>query len=83
MATWYSTLVELLSKYGPFPLGVGVGLFIRGQTFKEVLKYAQQERDSINKEKEQLFQIINAKDERIEKLHDQLYKNITKKVKKK
>lgn len=69
----WDKIVELAAQYGPFPLGIVVGISIKKWAFSKVLKLYEREKEALRQEKRELIELVKAKDVRIEKLHDKLF----------
>ncbi len=64
--------LELVAQYGPFPVGILIGMWIKSASMKMYFKSSEKEKDSLRKQGENLHDIIESKNERIEKLHDEI-----------
>lgn len=68
MSAW----VETLSQYGPFPLGVFLGIMIARWGFDKQVGYMNKTQEELQREKQALITHIETQNGRIEKLHDKL-----------
>lgn len=69
----WEKIIELASQYGPFPVGIIVGLYIKELAEKRIFELARQEREAHSEEKKELSKLLEAQQARIDKLHLDLY----------
>lgn len=63
-------LLEIISGYGPFPVGIIVGILIGKWAVTEQFKYMSREIESLRTRNDDLLKIVCAKEDRISILHD-------------
>lgn len=68
----WDKIIELAAQYGPFPAGIVFGVMIKGWSASQLLKLTEREKKALRDEKRELIELIQAKDSRIDKLHDKI-----------
>ncbi len=66
------SIFEIISGYGPFPVGIIIGVWIGKWAVTEQFKYMTREINSLRSRNDDLLKIIDVKEERIMKLHDKI-----------
>lgn len=67
------TITEAIVTYGPFPVGIVVGILLARFAYHDAMKYINEEKNSLREEKKQLRDTIEAQQQRIDLLHQQAY----------
>jgi len=65
--------IEIVSGYGPFPLGILVGVMLAKAAYSQALEYLERVNTALTEEKKQLRETIEAQQTRIDLLHDEAY----------
>jgi prefoldin subunit 5 len=73
MQEFFSTAWATIAEYGPFPVGIIVGIILARGAYNKAFSYLDEEKKELRNEKKELRETIQAQQERIDKLHDQLY----------
>lgn len=68
----WEKIIELVAQYGPFPVGIVVGIVIKNWSVDQLLKSTEKEKDALRKEKRELIDLVKVKEDRIDKLHSKL-----------
>jgi len=69
-----SEFFRIVAEYGPFPLGIIVGIWLARGAYSQSLRYSEKEKAELREEKRQLRETIEAQQKRIDLLHDEAYK---------
>jgi len=72
-----TTLIEAVAKFGPFPLGILVGIILARFAYRDALMYSEKEKTALREEKKQLRETVQAQQERIDKLHEDVFNTKT------
>lgn len=64
------SILEIISGYGPFPVGIIIGIWIGKWAITEQFKYMSREIESLRSRNDDLLKIVYAKENRISILHD-------------
>lgn len=73
MVEIFNGLAKFVADYGPFPLGIIVGIVLAKFAYSDALSYTQKEKDALREEKKQLRETVDAQQVRIDKLHNEIY----------
>lgn len=68
----WETIGEFISKHGPFPAGIAVGIWLTRWAISQQLKHMAEEKSALRDEKKAQLEYIKAQEARIDKLHDKL-----------
>lgn len=68
----WNKILEIVGQYGPFPFGIMVGILINKWVVSKLLNLTEREKEALRQEKKELHELVNAKEDRIDKLHDML-----------
>ena len=68
----WDKILEVVAQYGPFPVGIVFGVMIKRWSDSELMKTLRAEIQTLRDEKSQLLDQIQAKELRIDALHDKL-----------
>lgn len=71
----WDKILELAAQYGPFPVGVVFGVMIKNWSVSKFLDLSEREKESLRKEKRELIELVKAKEDRIDALHNKLLPN--------
>ena len=63
---------DFLLKYGPFPSGIVVGMWLTKWAISKQLMYMDKEKMALRNEKKELMEYIKAQEKRIDQLHERL-----------
>lgn len=63
-------LLEIISGYGPFPVGIVIGIWIAKWAVDKQFKYMTREIESLKSRNDDLLKLVLAKEDRIAILHD-------------
>ena len=73
MTEFWTKFIEIIAGYGPFPLGIIVGIFITNHVYSKIINLSEKEKEALREEKSALLEMLAAKEERIDKLHSEIY----------
>lgn len=65
-------IFQIVAEYGPFPIGIMVGIWMKKWVVSQLIAQSKHENDGLRKEKQALIELVQAKEDRIDKLHDKL-----------
>jgi hypothetical protein len=68
----WADFLDIVKQYGPFPVGILLGLWIRGLTFREIKKSHLREIRAYDRTNKNLNKMILAQEKRIDKLHKKI-----------
>lgn len=68
----WGKVLDIVSKYGPVPVGVVLGIMVDRLSMRYYFKSTEDEKKSLRDQIRDLHAIIKSKDDRIDKLHDQI-----------
>lgn len=63
-------ILEVVAQYGPFPVGIMVGIWLSRWANAQLFNLMRRENDALRQEKKELLELIQAKETRIDLLHD-------------
>ena len=66
----WNTIFNLVGQYGPFPVGIAFGVWIKSRSMDRVIDLIEREKVAIRQEKRELLVMIEGQHNRIEKLHE-------------
>lgn len=65
-------IIDAVAQYGPFPVGIIVGMYISRIAHKESIENIKEEKKDLREEKKELLKALENKEERLDTLHRQL-----------
>jgi hypothetical protein len=65
------TIIKWAAENGPFPLGIMVGIMLTMRCMRLYFDSSEKEKDALRNKNKELYGIIEEKDKRIERLHDE------------
>ena len=68
----FDKMLDIAAQYGPFPVGIVVGMYIMKWAISMQLKSSEKEKGSLRKEKTELLEFVTAQQARIDKLHEKI-----------
>jgi hypothetical protein len=66
----FQSFLEIVSQYGPFPVGIVFGVWISRWATKQQFEYMGKEIDALRKEREKIVDIVRSQESRIDILHN-------------
>ncbi|MBF0556088.1 MAG: hypothetical protein HQK96_16305 [Nitrospirae bacterium] len=63
-------LLEIVDQYGPFPVGIFIGIWIKRWSMDKYFKSSEREKGALYNQIKELYVTIKSKDDRIDKLHN-------------
>ena len=72
MAFIPQAIIDTVAQYGPFPVGIFLGMCISHVAHKELVKNIKEEKKDLREEKKELLKSLENKEARIDTLHKQL-----------
>lgn len=69
-----SKIIDAIITYGPFPVGIIVGILLDRWSMSKYFKSTESEKHSLREQVKESQNLIKSKNDRIDKLHDQIEK---------
>lgn len=64
--------MELAAKYGPVPFGIVLGIMLDRWSMRYYFKSTEEEKKALRGQIKDLHVVVRSKEDRIERLHDQI-----------
>jgi hypothetical protein len=68
----FTAVWNTIAEYGPFPIGIIVGMYFAKSAYSSAIKYLNEEKKELREEKKELRNTIEAQQKRIDILHDRV-----------
>lgn len=68
----FTVVWSTIAGYGPFPIGIVIGIYLARSAYSTALKYLNEEKKELREEKRELRKTIDAQQKRIDTLHDRV-----------
>lgn len=69
----WDKILDLAAQYGPFPVGIVVGMWIKQWGTKLYFQSTEKEKEHLRSQIKDLHDVVKSKDDRISKLHNDLH----------
>jgi prefoldin subunit 5 len=74
MSEFFIVAWKTIAEYGQFPVGIIVGIYLARSAYNKALNYMNEEKRELRNEKKELQGTIEAQQQRIDILHDKIFR---------